>query len=129
MGKEKSDRLNSYSANSQKHIFESITGLNFMDSKLIVKNFGPIKEVELHLKNVNVFIGQQASGKSALAKLYTIFKAPRKFFESKNEGEEISSTFSDDMEMDFKKVLKEYNIDSFLDSQTEVEFESELHKI
>ena len=51
-----------------------------MESKLIVNNFGPIVHVDLDLKNVNVFIGQQATGKSALAKIYTIFNAPRKFF-------------------------------------------------
>ena len=59
----------------QKFIDEKI-----MESRLIVKNFGPIKEVNLDLRNVNVFIGPQSTGKSALAKIYTIFKAPRKFF-------------------------------------------------
>jgi recombinational DNA repair ATPase RecF len=56
-------KLNSKLANSQNHIFENPI-VNFMDSKLIVKNFGPIKNVELDLRNVNVFIGQQATGKT-----------------------------------------------------------------
>ena len=30
--------------------------------KLIVKNFGPIKDAELDLKKVTVLIGEQASG-------------------------------------------------------------------
>jgi len=42
--------------------------------KLIVKNFGPIKEAELELGKVTVFIGEQASGKSVLAKLVAICK-------------------------------------------------------
>jgi len=42
--------------------------------KLIVKNFGPIKEAELELGKVTVFIGEQASGKSVLAKLVAISK-------------------------------------------------------
>jgi predicted ATPase len=62
-----------------------------MQSQLIVKNFGPIKSVNLDLKNVNVFIGPQASGKSALAKIYTIFKAPRKFLGTKAILSEIGS--------------------------------------
>ena len=48
-----------------------------MKSKLIVKHFGPIEIADLDLKSVNVFIGPQASGKSTLAKLYTICNSPR----------------------------------------------------
>lgn len=44
-----------------------------MNEKLIVKNFGPIKNAELDLKKVTVFIGPQGSGKSSLAKLVAIF--------------------------------------------------------
>lgn len=44
-----------------------------MNEKLIVKNFGPIKNAELDLKKVTVFIGPQGSGKSSLAKLIAIF--------------------------------------------------------
>ncbi|MBI5726267.1 MAG: AAA family ATPase [Ignavibacteriales bacterium] len=40
--------------------------------KIIVKNFGPIKHVELDLKDVNIFIGPTASGKSTVAKLVSI---------------------------------------------------------
>ena len=40
-----------------------------MNEKLIVKNFGPIREAELDLKKLTVFIGPQGSGKSTLAKL------------------------------------------------------------
>lgn len=47
-----------------------------MKSKLIVRNFGPINGATLNLNNVNVLIGPQASGKSTLAKLYTICKSP-----------------------------------------------------
>ena len=40
-----------------------------MGKRLIVKNFGPIKDVDLDLKKINVFIGPQGSGKSSLAKI------------------------------------------------------------
>lgn len=43
-----------------------------MNEKLIVKNFGPIKDAELELKKVTVFIGPQGSGKSTLAKLVAL---------------------------------------------------------
>jgi AAA15 family ATPase/GTPase len=45
-----------------------------MNEKLVVKNFGPIKEAELEIKKVTVFIGPQGSGKSTLAKLVAICK-------------------------------------------------------
>ena len=45
-----------------------------MNEKLTVKNFGPIKNAELDLKKVTIFIGPQGSGKSALAKLVAICK-------------------------------------------------------
>lgn len=98
----------------------------YMQSTLIVKNFGPIKAVKLELKNVNVFIGPQASGKSALAKIYTIFKAPRKFFKS------FEGTTSEEIEKNkkvFLNVLEEYNIRAFLKEDTEIIFNSELHDI
>jgi len=40
--------------------------------KLIVKNFGPLKDVEIELNKINLFIGENGSGKSVLAKLVTI---------------------------------------------------------
>ena len=48
--------------------------MKIMNEKLIVKNFGPIKNAELELKKVTIFIGPQGSGKSALAKLVAICK-------------------------------------------------------
>ncbi|MBV7529691.1 AAA family ATPase [Chitinophaga sp. sic0106] len=95
-----------------------------MQSRLIVRNFGPIEFVDLDLRNVNVFIGPQASGKSALAKIYTILKAPRKFFKWNIVLEGASQGH-----MYFEGVLEEYNISSFLRADTEIEFQSELHNI
>lgn len=36
---------------------------------IIIKNVGPIKEVELDLNKINVFMGPQSSGKSTIAKI------------------------------------------------------------
>ena len=38
-------------------------------ARLVIKNIGPLKEVDVELKKVNVFIGRQSSGKSTLAKI------------------------------------------------------------
>lgn len=40
--------------------------------KLYVKNFGPVKESIVELRDINLFIGEQSIGKSTLAKLITI---------------------------------------------------------
>ena len=40
--------------------------------KIIVKNFGPIKEFDVEIKRFTVFIGTQGSGKSTISKLLTI---------------------------------------------------------
>lgn len=43
-----------------------------MKEKLIIKNFGPIKSVELELGRVTVLIGEQATGKSTVAKVLAV---------------------------------------------------------
>jgi len=98
-----------------------------MKATLVVKNFGPIKDAELDLRNVNVFIGPQASGKSTLAKLYQICRAPLKFCKS-------NTTFGDgDLESEdsilFLQELKKYNIDSFLSDSSYIKFTSITHSI
>lgn len=42
--------------------------------RIIVKNFGPLKDIDLEIKDYMVFLGPQASGKSTLAKLIYDFK-------------------------------------------------------
>ncbi|MBK8562198.1 MAG: AAA family ATPase [Saprospiraceae bacterium] len=42
--------------------------------KLIVRNFGPIRELDLDIKDLSLFIGEQATGKSTVAKLIYFFK-------------------------------------------------------
>ncbi len=42
--------------------------------KIIIKNFGAIKEAEIEIKQVLVLIGEQASGKSTIAKLIYFFQ-------------------------------------------------------
>jgi len=95
-----------------------------MKASLRVKDFGPIRNVDLELRNVNVFIGPQASGKSALAKLYTICKSPLRFFDPSI----LQNPSNNPIHVDtFKKTLEEFNILSFLNSDSLVEFDSELH--
>ena len=40
---------------------------------LVVRNIGPIKDIELDLNKVNLFMGPQSCGKSTLAKIISYF--------------------------------------------------------
>lgn len=44
--------------------------------RLIVKNFGPLKDIDININDINIFIGDNGSGKSVLGKLITILKNP-----------------------------------------------------
>jgi hypothetical protein len=109
-----------------------------MKSKLVVKNFGPIESATLNLRNVNVFIGPQASGKSTLAKLYTICKSPILFHNLKNdkfpdylffEDEKIKSDFFEVSFQKFKDSLGFYSILDFYSTKSEIEFDCPTHYI
>ena len=75
-----------------------------MIRKLIIRDFGAIKSADIDLKDYNVFIGEQGSGKSTIAKLITIFEdytTSRMLDESKDlkllfENHNIASYFNDD---------------------------------
>ena len=44
--------------------------------RLIVKNFGPLKDIDIKLNKINIFIGENGSGKSVLAKLVNLLNNP-----------------------------------------------------
>lgn len=69
--------------------------------RIIIKNFGPIKVLDLDIKDFILFVGPQASGKSTIAK--TIF-----FFKSLND--DLVKLFIDYLD---KKVLSKITLLSF----------------
>lgn len=94
-----------------------------MESTLKVKNFGPIKDATLNMRNVNVLIGPQASGKSTLAKLYTICKSPSCYNEFEiNNIEKIKLS-----KERFIENLRHYAIFDFLSEDSVIEFSSPTH--
>lgn len=76
-------------------------------ARLIVKNFGPLKDIDIEVREMVTFIGAQASGKSTLAKLISIF-----------EDEE----FKINDKISFESELEKYNILSFLNKDTYIEY-------
>jgi len=71
--------------------------------RLIVKNFGPLKDVDIELNKINLFIGENGSGKSVLAKVITI----------------VTSAFFEKSEEEVFQEFKKYNID-YIDEVTEI---------
>ncbi len=111
-----------------------------MKSKLIVKNFGPINNANLNLRNVNVLIGAQASGKSTLAKLYTICKSPvmyheleaGKFTSTMYKTKQIENDFVSKNKTSFKqfkKSLENFSISDFLTTASEIQFDCPTHSV
>ena len=76
-------------------------------AKLIVKNFGPLKDIEIEVREMVTFIGAQASGKSTLAKLLSIFE---------------DENFRNDDKITFEDELKKYTIFSYLKADSRIEY-------
>lgn len=99
--------------------------------KLIVRNFGPIKEAEIDLTKYVVFIGDTSTGKSVLGKLISIFR------EFANISNNKITDFDFIKEFNFKNELKNYNIDfshtetfiEYFDKDFHIKLESEALKI
>lgn len=84
-----------------------------MEEKLVVKNFGPIQEVDLDIKKILVFIGPQASGKSTIAKLLAIFRS-------------IDTVVLD---AGIEPLFQEYNISNYFKEETYLVYSSKDYKI
>lgn len=79
--------------------------------RLIVQNFGPLLNIDIEIKDINIYIGINPSGKSTVAKLITILKS----------GIFINS--SNQLEL-FKKYLGNYNIDFAINGNTLIRYEN-----
>ena len=76
--------------------------------RLRIINFGPIREISIEIKDINLFIGTTSSGKSSVAKLISIFKN----FKFKKD---ISFPL-------FKSLLQHFNIDFEFEPDTLIEY-------
>lgn len=86
--------------------------------KLIVKDFGPLKSIEITLKDLIIFIGKPGTGKSTLAKLITIFR-------DKNFWSEIFTEETKTKEEIFILYLSNYGVNNYLQEDSSIEYTSE----
>jgi predicted ATPase len=100
-------------------------------SRIKIKNFGPIKEGYqdkdgwLDINKVTVFVGNQGSGKSTVAKLISIFT---KIEKSLVRGDYEKEWF------EVKNKLKNYflpyhRLENYLNADTNIEYQGEMYKI
>ena len=72
-----------------------------MMQKIVINNFGPISNAEIEIRKAVVLIGEQASGKSTIAKLIYYFKSLREDLFNIIYNESLN----DDFEFDYTKYL------------------------
>jgi AAA15 family ATPase/GTPase len=91
--------------------------------KLIIKNFGPIKDVELELGRFNVLIGENATGKSTIAKVLAVC---RYFSYIKWDG---SFEVPNPNESHFSLGLAAWGLNEFIGADSYIYYESQHYSL
>ncbi len=86
---------------------------------LTVKNFGPIKEIRIEFNKYTILIGEQGSGKSTVAKLFSMFLWLEKSLLRHLTTKKYITQFSRFQ----KKYCAYHNIDSYFRSDSYIYFE------
>ncbi|MDI9308881.1 MAG: AAA family ATPase [Limnohabitans sp.] len=81
--------------------------------RLVIKNFGPIKSVDLQLGKMTILIGEQATGKSTIAKVLAICR----YFSY------IVDCSLDQNEDSFISGLRYWDIDTYYNSESYINYE------
>ena len=82
--------------------------------KLYIENFGPVKQADLELRDVNLFIGEQSVGKSTIAKLITIL----------TDYISLCGLIEGEHEQ-WEKQLQMYSLDGYAEDNYKVSYEME----
>lgn len=94
-----------------------------MNERLIVKSLGPVKELDIIFRKVTLFIGDQGTGKSCVAKLFSTFMWLEKALSQKRYSLSYFEQFNR-----FKTMLCAYHrLDSFVTEESYVRFEGHFH--
>ena len=110
-----------------------------MSETLIIRNFGPIKDITLELKVVNILIGDQGTGKSTVAKVLDILKdgvnsAFGDLYLSENSKEitdeiEKSKFKNDKFSKGFFELLYAYDLKNYLTKESFISYENSFCKV
>ena len=81
-----------------------------MKKHLVIRNIGPIKDVDINLNRVNVFIGPQSSGKSTIAKVIsTCSWVEKKVATTMDENVVVNADAFIALMSEFHKMSKYFN--------------------
>ncbi|MEP6806563.1 MAG: AAA family ATPase [Flavobacterium sp.] len=97
-----------------------------INERLVIENFGPIKFIDLNLGKITILIGEQATGKSTIAKVLAIcryfsyivnYSIPLREFSQFHENEQ------------FVEGLRDWGIEDFLSTDSRITYENLLYKL
>ncbi len=95
--------------------------------RLYIRNFGPLKEIEIELSQINVLIGANGSGKSVLAKIITIVLDPINY--TIDNGEVLQKF--DDYHINYmtnESIIRYYTDDSIIFELVDVHINKSIDK-
>ena len=95
-----------------------------MNERLVVKSFGPVRDLDISFKKVTLFIGDQGTGKSCVAKLFSMFKWLEKVLIQKK----YKRNYFEQYNRFLTKLCPYHRIESFIRSDSELMFESPLYR-
>jgi predicted ATPase len=87
--------------------------------RLVIKNFGPIKSIDLELGKMTIFIGEQATGKSAIAKVLAVCR----YFDYLTTAISSNNNVTIDFNNNFENGLKEWGLLEYVADKTAIEYE------
>ncbi len=94
-----------------------------MNERLIVKSFGPVKDVDITFRKVTLFIGDQGVGKSCMAKLFSMFKWTEKVLSQKKYKLSYFEQYNR-----FKTKLCSYHrLESFVNDESYIKYEGQRY--
>lgn len=96
-----------------------------MKERLVIKNFGPIKSVDLELGKMTILIGEQATGKSTIAKVLAICR----YFDYLHSSISSNENFINDFNNNFENGLNEWGILEYVNEHTFIEYDCIHYKI
>lgn len=95
-----------------------------MKEKLIIQNFGPIKSVDLDLGRMTILIGEQATGKSTIAKVLAVCRY-FSYLVTSVSTEKSFANFSNS----FEEGLREWGLTDFIQNNSIIEYENENYSL
>lgn len=91
-----------------------------MNERLVVNSFGPVRDLDITFKKVTLFIGDQGTGKSCVAKLFSMFKWLEKVLSQKK----YKLNYFEQYNRFLTKLCPYHRIESFIQPNSYLKFES-----